>query len=70
MLEEARDTLAAEGSFARKLEGGRARQLEGRRGHVWQLEGGRARQGGRTGVEKSRGVGSRGDGVRRGRPKL
>jgi len=36
--------------------------------HAQQLEGGRAWQGGRTGVEKSRGVG--GDGVRRGRPKL
>jgi len=33
-------------------------------------EGGRAWQGGRTDVEKLRGVGGRGDGVRRERPKL
>jgi hypothetical protein len=39
-------------------------------GSVHLSQGGRAWQGGRTGVEKSRGVGSRGDGVRRGRSKL
>jgi len=45
LLEEVRDTLAAEGSFARKLEGGRTRQLEGRRARA--AAGGRAGAAGR-----------------------
>ena len=69
LLEEARDTLAAEGSFARKLEGGRAWQLEGQRACAG--AGGRARVAERERADERREIARRvGDGVRRGRPKL